>query len=154
MNSTVDKSLGSHIKFIEGLIKPSEQQIKLAQLGNRFLNGENLGPAEHRALTALLKAEKAKHRADAAAAKAVNAVRSSVNAERRARTKILIELGGLVAMAQLAEWDRGMLLGALLHVEGQSRRADWHEIAPRLKHKGDSFLKVREDERRRKSKFL
>lgn len=47
--------------------------------------------------------------------------------ERRARTRLLIELGGLVVKAGLHEWvddDRATLLGALLLLDDLLRGAD------------------------------
>lgn len=58
---------------------------------------------------------------------------------RRARTKHLIELGGLVAKAglvALADDDRAMLYGAFLDLAQQFRGSDGDALKLRLKRRG------------------
>jgi hypothetical protein len=58
---------------------------------------------------------------------------------RRARTKHLIELGGLVAKAglvELADDDRAMLYGAFLDLAQQLRDIDGDALKLRLKRRG------------------
>lgn len=58
---------------------------------------------------------------------------------RRARTKHLIELGGLVAKAglvELADDDRAMLYGAFLDLARQLRDTDGDALKFRLKRRG------------------
>lgn len=62
-------------------------------------------------------------------------------AERKARTRRLIELGGLVELAELSGTDKGTLLGMLL--AGKSAM-DKPEVAGKWKTQGDSLLAERE----------
>lgn len=58
---------------------------------------------------------------------------------RRARTKHLIELGGLVAKAglvELADDDRALLYGAFLDLAQQFQEADGDTLKLRLKRRG------------------
>src|SRR3546814_13178685 len=58
---------------------------------------------------------------------------------RRARTKHLIELGGLVAKARLVELaddDRALLYGAFLDLAQQFHSADGDALQLRLKRRG------------------
>lgn len=58
---------------------------------------------------------------------------------RRARTKHLIELGGLVLKAELvtlADDDRALLYGAFLDLAAQLRSADGEALKLRLKRRG------------------
>jgi len=58
---------------------------------------------------------------------------------RRARTKHLIELGGLVLKAELAALandDRALLYGAFLELAAQLRSADGEALKLRLKRRG------------------
>ncbi len=61
--------------------------------------------------------------------------------ERKARVRRLIQLGGLVEIAELDEADHGFLLGLLL--SGKSIAAESVEWR-RLKTSGDAFINERE----------
>ena len=61
-------------------------------------------------------------------------------AERKARTRQLIELGGLVTKAgldQVTGSDRALLLGALLTVTDRLRRDQDGELTARWRKRGD-----------------
>lgn len=69
--------------------------------------------------------------------------------ERKARTRNLIQIGGLAEIAELAESDHGFLLGYLMQAKDISPDSgDWK----RLKAKGDSILKEREAARKKQSR--
>ena len=69
--------------------------------------------------------------------------------ERKARTRKLIEIGGLAEIAGLLESDPGFLLGALLNAAEFSADSErWKS----LKTKGDSLLKEREASRKKSQK--
>lgn len=95
--------------------------------------------AETRNLQALLRAERAADRARSARAAAARLVANASEAERKARTRRLIELGGLVELAGLAESDRGVLLGLLL----AAAKSDAATVAS-AKRAGDEMLAARE----------
>jgi hypothetical protein len=101
----------------------------------------------------LLRAEKAAVRANKARQEAANLIRSeekaAKEAERKARTKRLIELGGLVDLAGLAARDKGELLGALL---GLSRVLEPERWA-KWKQEGDTLL-VEREQAKNKSEIL
>src|SRR3546814_14070961 len=71
---------------------------------------------------------------------------------RRARTKHLIELGGLVAKARLVELaddDRALLYGAFLDPAQQFHSADGDALKLRLKRRGTrAFADESSDDRR------
>ena len=69
--------------------------------------------------------------------------------ERKARTRKLIQIGGLAEVAELVDADPGFLLGHLMQGKDISPESgDWK----RLKAKGDSVLKEREAARKKQSK--
>ena len=69
--------------------------------------------------------------------------------ERKARTRKLIQIGGLAEVAELVDADPGFLLGHLMQAKDISPESgDWK----RLKAKGDSVLKEREAARKKQSK--
>ncbi len=70
-------------------------------------------------------------------------------ADRKARTRNLIEAGGLVEIAGLLDLDKGMLLGAL--IETQKSRANDPQKAAAWKHAGDAELARRESQRQTKT---
>ena len=66
--------------------------------------------------------------------------------ERKARTRRLIEYGGLVEIAALTELDKGTVLGLLL--EGAQRLQDDASLGKQWKKAGDGQLTQRAAERR------
>ena len=69
--------------------------------------------------------------------------------ERKARTRKLIQIGGLAEVAELIDADPGFLLGHLMQAKDISPESgDWK----RLKAQGDSVLKEREAARKKQSK--
>ena len=102
--------LSEKITYISALKNPSDAQkllLELAQI-NTVL------PTKRKKLNALIKAEKAIDRAN----KQKIAVRKLLNAEkeaeRKARTRHLIQLGALFEIANLDQRDPAELLGILL----------------------------------------
>jgi hypothetical protein len=68
--------------------------------------------------------------------------------ERKARTRKLIEIGGLADIAGLTDSHHGFLLGVLLKARDISPTSDKYQ---ELKDKGDSVLKEREKARNKKN---
>ena len=69
--------------------------------------------------------------------------------ERKARTRKLIQMGGLAEIAGLAEADSGFLLGYLIKAKDiEESTAEWRG----LKSKGDAILEEREEARKKASK--
>jgi multidrug resistance efflux pump len=66
--------------------------------------------------------------------------------ERKARTRRLIEYGGLVDLAELTTMDKGTLLGMFL--EGARRIGAGDEVVKQWKRAGDKLLGERATERR------
>ena len=69
--------------------------------------------------------------------------------ERKARTRQLIQIGGLAEIAGLSDSDAGFLLGYLLNA---SDIAPQSERWKTFKAKGDALLKDREDARKKSQK--
>lgn len=102
--------LSEKTTYISALKNPSDVQkllLELAQIQYRT-------PEQEKKLNALIKAEKAMDRAN----KQKIAVRKLLNAEkeaeRKARTRHLIQLGALFEIAKLDQRDPAELLGILL----------------------------------------
>jgi hypothetical protein len=72
--------------------------------------------------------------------------------ERKARTRQLIELGGLVAKAgldQVTGSDRALLLGALLAIAERLRREPDGELSQRWRSRGQQAFEQHAQERTR-----
>ncbi|QAU35144.1 conjugal transfer protein TraD [Janthinobacterium sp. 17J80-10] len=143
MNRNSENYLHTQMALIKSLQNPSDQQLKLVDLGARYLQGHRLTTAELRAMEALILCEKSRCRAEAAAAKAAHALKNEKVQAHRIRTRRLIELGGLVELAQLGDWDKGLLIGAFTHMKLQCARDGWEKIAAMLKADGDQILESR-----------
>lgn len=109
------------LEYLRGLKSPTDHQRLLLVLADK---AERTGD-EDRKLAALLKAERAADRAQRAKAAAAKLLNADREAERKARTRRLIELGGLVELAGLGERDKGALLGALLALAKTSDAERW-----------------------------
>lgn len=131
------------IEELRGLKSPTDGQ-RLALL---LADKADRSDAEMRNLQALLKAERAADRARSARAAAARLVANANEAERKARTRKMIEVGGLVELAGLADLDRGALLGLLLAAAKQAGDADALAAAKRA---GDALLTSREADRKAK----
>ncbi|MBK3823589.1 conjugal transfer protein TraD, partial [Paraburkholderia aspalathi] len=68
--------------------------------------------------------------------------------QRKARTRELIELGGIVSMVDFPV-DRGTLTGALLWALDQFKTED--DLQHALKKRGDAFIAERENEKKTES---
>jgi len=69
-------------------------------------------------------------------------------AARKARTRALIEAGGLVEISGLLDLDKGTLLGALLAISKTRQDPAKATALESWKHHGDQELAVREAARR------
>lgn len=76
----------------------------------------------------------------------------SASEARKARTRELIQLGGLFSIADLGFDDKGALLGALYFVKANLKdgRANFND----LKNYGDSILEKRENQKKAKSQKI
>jgi hypothetical protein len=99
---------------------------------------------EDRQLAALVKLERVTERAEKAKVKAYKIVREKEDAARRARNRRLILQGALVDIAGLADLDRGVLLGGLLHLAETFGGAEGSRLQARFKARGDALLAQRE----------
>lgn len=131
------------IEELRAIKSPSDAQRLAVMLADKADRSD----AETRNLQALLKAERAADRARSARAAAARLVANANEAERKARTRRIIELGGLVELAGLADLDRGAVLGLLLEA---AKRASDAETLATAKRTGDALLASRESERKAK----
>lgn len=131
------------IEELRAVKSPSDAQRLAVMLADKADRSD----AETRNLQALLKAERAADRARSARAAAARLVANASEAERKARTRRIIELGGLVELAGLADLDRGAVLGLLLDA---AKRASDAEALATAKRAGDALLSSRESERKAK----
>lgn len=126
--------LAEKLGYLRSLKSPSDQQrliVMLAEMPERT-------PADHRKLAALVRAERAKERAEKAAATAARIITKEKEAERKARNHELFQSAGLMILAGLVDSKTGKpvmepkeLLGALVELAAiradESRRAAWRE---------------------------
>lgn len=124
----------NRLAYLRGLRSPSEHQRLLLVLTDK----PEPTPSDAKKMAALWRAEQAADRAQRARVVASKIVRSDQEAERKARTRRLIEMGGLVAIADIDDWDRGTLLGAMLDIAAASP-----ERHPSWKQKGDMVIAQR-----------
>ncbi|CAE6864839.1 hypothetical protein R75465_07886 [Paraburkholderia aspalathi] len=133
--------LDQHIQYIKGLKSPGASQQLLVELAAI----ENPTKADQRELNKLVRLEKLVQQQEAAKAEAFRILSARREEQRKARTRELIELGGIVAMVDFPV-DRGTLTGALLWALDQMKT---HADLPlTLKKRGDAFLAQREDEKK------
>ena len=138
--ATKEEWITARLAYLRGLKAPTEMQRLLMLLADK----PDRTPEEDKKLNALVRAEKAAEFAAKAKSDAANLInaekKAQAEAERKARTKRLIELGALFGLAGLDGQDRGALLGALLgmaNVKESERWANW-------KRQGDALLAERE----------
>jgi hypothetical protein len=132
--------LKSRVEYIKGLKAPTEPQKMLVALASL----EAPTKKELRDLDALVRLEKLNAKAEEAKANVARRMAERREEERRARTRELIELGGIVAMVDFP-FDRGLLTGALLWALDQMK-AD-ATVETQLKTRGDTFITRREQEK-------
>ena len=102
--------LSEKITYISALKNPSDAQkllLELAQIQYRT-------PDQEKKLNALVKAEKAIDRANKQKVAVRKLLNAEKEAERKARTRHLIQLGALFEIANLDQRDPAELLGVLL----------------------------------------
>lgn len=111
------------VEILRALEKLSSRQKKLLAL----FDAEGLTPDESEIRDALFEAERAQIASRAAKDAANKKLSSHSNKERRKRTQSLIEIGGLVAIANLKERDQAVILGALLEINDAmpEKIAEW-----------------------------
>ncbi len=138
--ATKEEWIAARLAYLRGLKSPTEMQRLLMLLADK----PDRTPEEEKKFNAVVRAEKAADFAAKARSEAANLInaekRAQAEAERKARTKRLIELGALFGLAGLDGQDRGALLGALLgmaKVEDADRWGQW-------KRAGDALLAERE----------
>lgn len=132
-----EKWLADRLAYLRGLKSPSDTQRLLLFISDK----PDRTPEDERKLAALIRAERAADRAQRARAAAGRLIAADKEAERKARTRKLIELGGLVEIAGLTEMDRGTLLGLMLAGAGA---ANDPERAASWKTRGDAAIAERE----------
>lgn len=126
------------VQHLRGLKNPTAHQRLLIALADR----PNPSAADTKKFLALVRAERATERAAAARANVAQMLHSEQRREReierKARAHRLIQLGGLVELAGLADRDRGEILGALLSAirTAEKRPEVWGE----WKRAGDARL--------------
>ena len=139
-----DEWIKDRVAYLKGLKTRTDHQALLVLLFEK-LDRDKL---DDRKLDVLVRAEKASARANKARQDAIHLLRSEdravKEAERKARNKHLIDLGGLVDLAGISAKDKGELLGAFL---GLSRVADEERWA-KWKQEGDALLAEREQEKK------
>lgn len=75
--------------------------------------------------------------------KKLKEMQASLNVqERKKRTRLLIELGGLVSKAQLQDWDSNTLLGALVFIK--EKESDQPQIEAWERKGGVAFASEKE----------
>ncbi|WP_166679230.1 MULTISPECIES: conjugal transfer protein TraD [Paraburkholderia] len=133
--------LTEHIQYIQGLKSPTATQTLLVELATI--------PAptaqESRQLDKLVRLEKINQKADSMKAEAARMLSERRENQRRAHTRELIELGGIVPMVDFPV-DRGTLTGALLWALDQFRTDG--DLQRTLKKRGDAFIAERENDKK------
>ncbi|MFL9860015.1 conjugal transfer protein TraD [Paraburkholderia madseniana] len=136
--------LTEHVQYIKGLKSPTATQSLLVELAAI----PNPTAQESRQLDKLVRLEKINQKADAMKAEAARMLSARREDQRKARTRELIELGGIVSMVDFPV-DRGTLTGALLWALDQFRTDD--DLQHTLKKRGDAFIAERENEKKAES---
>ena len=118
-----------------------EQQLALyiAGLPERSKKDEEM-------LRTILDAERAAILARRKKAKAVKVYQDEAEKERRARTRRLIEYGGLVDIAGAGDYDKAVLLGVLASIQ----ELQDHELE-QMRQRGSDIFTEREAEKARKA---
>lgn len=132
-----DQWLEKRIAFIKGLKAPTDTQRMLLELADL----DQPSKKDLRELDMLVRLEKINERAEEAKLAAFKIVQDRKDEARKARTRRLIELGGMVEMLDFPT-DRGTLCGALMWALDQVK-AD-SAVLHQLKTRGDEFIAQRE----------
>lgn len=142
MGIRIEQWQAQHLPYLRGLSKPTPEQRLLLEL----VDSPDRSPAEERQLKAMWRLERATTKAANERLKARRLIEQNKLSERKARTRRLIELGGLVELSGIDQ-DRGVVLGALLHLVDQLRSKQGADLLPAFKQRGDQLLRQREQER-------
>ncbi|SAL06688.1 Conjugal transfer protein TraD [Caballeronia calidae] len=132
--------LTARIQFIQALKSPTESQKMLLELALI----ESPTKQDLRQLDALVRLEKINQKADEARVEAQKAMAERRDEQRKARTRELIELGGIISMVEFPV-DRGTLTGTLLWALDQMKTDA--TLIKQLKTRGDTFIAAREAEK-------
>lgn len=132
-----DQWLEKRIAFIKGLKAPTDTQRMLLELADL----DQPTKKDLRELDMLVRLEKINERAEEAKLAAFKIVQDRKDEARKARTRRLIELGGIVEMVEFPT-DRGTLCGALLWALDQVKSDP--DAMRQLKTRGDEFIALRE----------
>ncbi|OTP78477.1 conjugal transfer protein TraD [Caballeronia sordidicola] len=129
--------LAARITYIKSLKAPTESQKMLLELA------EIASPTkqEVRQLDAMVRLEKINQKADEARLAAQKIMAERRDGQRKARTRELIELGGIVSMVEFPD-DKAVLTGALLWAMDQIKTDA--ALAKQLKKRGDTFIAKQE----------
>ncbi|WP_082902765.1 conjugal transfer protein TraD [Paraburkholderia ginsengiterrae] len=133
--------LTEHVQYIKGLKSPTATQSLLVELAAI----PNPTAQESRQLDKLVRLEKINQKADVMKAEAARMLSARREDQRKAHTRELIDLGGVVSTVDFPV-DRGTLTGALLWALDQFR-ADG-DLQRTLKKRGDAFIAERESEKK------
>ncbi|MES2208476.1 MAG: conjugal transfer protein TraD [Pseudomonadota bacterium] len=134
------------VEYIKGLKAPSDMQKLILELYNEKKRTAN----ENKQLDALLKVEKINERAELAKVQAYKIVNARKEETRKARTRELIELGGIVQLTEF-EKDKGLLAGVLLYALDQFKGHNGENLKTTLKVRGDKLLDEREEAKKSKT---
>ncbi|KUY63383.1 hypothetical protein WI25_28685 [Burkholderia cepacia] len=129
--------LVKRIEYIRGLKAPTDAQKMLLELAAIASPSKQ----EVKQIDALVRLEKVNQKAEEAKAEVARMMADRREQERKARTRELIELGGIVSMTGFPV-DRGMLTGALLWALDQMKTDT--SVERQLKTRGDTFIAARE----------
>lgn len=139
--------LRTRCAYIGGLKQPTEQQRLFAELALRFLGGDTLTARDARDLKTLEAAEKADQRAQAARRQAAKILSGKSAAERKARTRNLIQAGGLLVVAGFADRKTGLLAVSPAELVGALAELAAREPSPiereAWKRAGDELLSAK-----------
>lgn len=137
-----DEWLVKRLAYLSGLKSPNDQQRMLMILAAKT----DRSSTDDRKLSALIKAEKAKERAQKTEIAAKKIVNAEKIAERKARDHELYKSAGLLILAGLVDTktgmpvhDKGELLGAILDLANNFNRLPLFKRAE-YKKQGDSLL--------------
>jgi len=125
--------------FLRGLKKPTDAQRLLLTLHD-LPDRDTIQATQ---LERLWKLDRIEARAEVARAEGYRIVKGKSMSARKERDHRLIQLGILVDIAAMGE-DRGVILGALLHLSDQLRSKNSEVLAKQFKARGDAELHRRD----------
>ena len=139
MDTTQDWT-ATRISYLKALKTPSDAQRVLVQLYELPQRSSK----QDRELATLLKLEKINEKAEAARQAAHRILHEKRILDRKEREHRLIQVGALTEIASIDRLDRGVLLGAFLHLAEQLAGDHAGTLGQQFKFRGDALLKQRE----------